>query len=126
MIFCCGIDIEEPKRFNKHYFDNGKLSNLMYDLFTSKEIENFSLLGKEAFLKGFCFKESFYKAFNIDLYDWKDVEIIFSTDQEFELFFSEKLEALLKEKKIENIITDLSETSDYVLFKVILTTSQNE
>jgi phosphopantetheine--protein transferase-like protein len=123
MIFGCGIDIEEPKRFNKHYSDNGKLSNLMYDLFTSKEIDNFSLFGKKAFLKGFCFKESFYKAFNIDLYDWKDIEIIFTTEQEFEIHFSEKLETLLKENKIEDIIADFSETSDYVLFKVILTTS---
>src|SRR6056297_1495364 len=121
MIFGCGIDIEEPKRFNKHYFDNGKLSNLMYDLFTSKEIENFSLFGKQAFLKGFCFKESFYKAFCTEFYDWKDVEIIFSTKQEFEICFSRKLEALLKEKQIENIEACLSESTYYVMFKVVLT-----
>ncbi|HKL09690.1 MAG TPA: 4'-phosphopantetheinyl transferase superfamily protein [Bacteroidales bacterium] len=123
MIFGCGIDIEESERFNKHYFDTGKLSDLVYDLFTSKEIENFSLFGKKAFLKGFCFKESLYKAFNIDLYGWKDVEIIFASEQEFEILFSKKLEALLLEKKIKDIIADFSETTDYVLFKVILTTS---
>ncbi len=123
MIFGCGIDIEEPERFNKHYFDNGKLSDLVYDLFSSKEIENFSLFGKQAFLKGFCFKEAFYKAFNINQYDWKDVEIIFTTEQEFEIHFSGKLETLLKENKIEDIIADFSETTEYVLFKVVLTTS---
>lgn len=122
MIFGCGIDIEEHERFNKHYFDKGKLSDLMYDIFTSKEIENFSLFGKQAFLKGFCFKESFYKAFTIELYDWKDVEIIFSTEQEFEICFSRKLEALLKEKQIEDIVASFSETNDHVLFKVVLTT----
>ncbi|MEE4198181.1 MAG: 4'-phosphopantetheinyl transferase superfamily protein [Bacteroidales bacterium] len=118
----CGIDIEETDRFNKHYFDKGKLSDLIYDLFTSREIENFSLFGKQAFLKGFCFKEAFYKAFNSDYYDWKDVEIIFTAEQEFDLFFSVKLESLLKEHLAGNIVADFSETADYVLFKVIITT----
>ncbi|MFO7828974.1 MAG: 4'-phosphopantetheinyl transferase superfamily protein [Bacteroidales bacterium] len=122
MIFGCGIDIEEISRFNKHYFNNGKLSDLIYDIFTSKEIENFSLFGKKAFLKGFCFKEAFYKAFNLDYYDWKDIEIIFSKNQEFEICFSDNLEILLKKHKIEDIVADYIETKDYTVFKVVLTT----
>lgn len=121
MIFGCGIDIEEISRFNKHYFNNGKLSDLIYDIFTGKEIENFSLFGREAFLKGFCFKEAFYKAFNIDNYDWKDIEIIFSKHDEFEICFSNHLELLLKNHKIEDIIADYTETNEYVVFKVVLT-----
>ena len=73
MIFGCGIDIEEVDRFNKHYFEKGKLSDLIYDIFTSREIENFSFFGKEAFLKGFSFKEAFYKALNNTDFDFKDV-----------------------------------------------------
>ena len=29
MIYGCGIDIEEAERFNKHYFQKGKLSDLI-------------------------------------------------------------------------------------------------
>jgi phosphopantetheine--protein transferase-like protein len=87
MVYSCGIDIEEINRFDKHYFQNGVLSNLMYDVFTSREIENFSYFGKKAFLKGFCFKEAFYKAINSDNISWFDVEIFFSNDENRKFIF---------------------------------------
>lgn len=120
MIFGCGIDIEETNRFNKHYFDKGILSNLVYDIFTSKEIENFSVFGKEAFLKGFSFKEAFYKALNSTEIDFKDIEIIFANDSDFEIFTSKKIKAVFIKEKIIDILADFQINEKYVIFKVLL------
>ena len=120
MIFGCGIDIEEIERFNKHYFANGKLSNLVYNLFTSKEIENFSVFGKEAFLKGFCFKEAFYKALNNDDVDFKDIEIIFEGDHNFEILKSKKVIEFFSKNDIIKLEADFKINDQYALFKVLL------
>ena len=120
MIYGCGIDIEEIDRFNKHYFDRGVLSNLVYDLFTSKEIENFSVFGKEAFLKGFSFKEAFYKALNNTDIDFKDVEIIFTNENDFEIFTSKRIKEIFVKEKIIDIIAGFQLNEKYVIFKVVL------
>ncbi|HAF28808.1 MAG TPA: hypothetical protein DCG75_07145 [Bacteroidales bacterium] len=120
MVYGCGIDIEEIERFNKHYFENGRLSDLIYDLFTSKEIENFSVFGKEAFLKGFCFKEAFYKAVNNADIDFKDVEIIFSDDQNFEILKSKKIEQLFLTNKIVKLEAKVEINKQYALVKLVL------
>ena len=120
MIFGCGIDIEEPERFNKHYYAEGKLSDLIYDIFSTREIENFSVFGKEAFLKGFSFKEAFYKAINNTDVGFKDVEIIFSTGGSVLIKPSNVLNVLLKSLKITEIKTEFQETEKYVISKVIL------
>ena len=120
MIFGCGTDIEEKDRFNKHYFDKGKLSDLMYDIFTTREIENFSVFGKEAFLKGFSFKEAFYKAANWNEIDFKDIEIIFDDDNHFQIYPSKNLKVWLDFNHIEEIEADFQSSSQYVNFKVIL------
>ena len=120
MIFGCGIDIEEIVRFNKHYFDKGKLSNLMYDIFTTKEIENFSVFGKEAFLKGFSFKEAFYKAVNNPDVGFKDLEIIFDSQDHFKINPLGHLKDWLKEKEISEIKADFQTSERFVNFKVIL------
>ncbi len=120
MIIGCGIDIEEIDRFDKHYFEKGRLSDLVYDLFTSKEIENFSIFGKEAFLKGFCFKEAFYKAINNTEIGFKDIEIIFSDENIFEIFKSKTVSDLLKELNISDIVADFQKNDQYVVFKVLL------
>ena len=100
MVFACGIDIEEIERFNKHYFEKGKLSDLIYELFTSKEIENYSVFGKEAFLKGFSFKEAFYKALNNPDVGFHDIEIIFNMDGTFQIISSKKLQSILDKEAI--------------------------
>ncbi|MDA3953405.1 MAG: 4'-phosphopantetheinyl transferase superfamily protein [Bacteroidales bacterium] len=120
MIFGCGIDIEEIERFNKHYFDKGILSNLVYDIFTSKEIENFSVFGKEAFLKGFSFKEAFYKALDNTDVDFKDIEIIFSNDKDFEIFTSNRIKEILMKERITDITASFHISDQYVVFKVLL------
>jgi len=120
MVFGCGIDIEETHRFDKHYFENGKLSDLIYDLFTSKEIENFSFFGKEAFLKGFCFKEAFYKALNNPDFDFKDVEIIFDDQNNFEIYTSKRIMEIFKTHKIKEIIADFKKTDRYTSSQVLL------
>jgi len=120
MIFGCGIDIEEIERFNKHYFDKGKLSELMYDIFTTKEIENFSFFGKEAFLKGFSFKEAFYKAINNSDVGFKDLEIIFDTQDGFKISPSNELKNWLQKNGISEINTDFQTSERFVNFKVIL------
>lgn len=120
MVYGCGIDIEEIERFNKHYFENGRLSDLIYDLFTSKEIENFSVFGKEAFLKGFCFKEAFYKAVNNSDIDFKDIEIIFSDDQNFEILKSKKVEQLFQTNKIVKLEAEVEISKQYALVRVVL------
>ena len=120
MVFGCGIDIEEVVRFNKHYFDKGILSNLVYDLFTRKEIENFSVFGKEAFLKGFSFKEAFYKAINNSDIDFKDIEIIFTDERKFEILTSHKVDRIFKSLGINNIDAKFIINEQYVVFKVIL------
>lgn len=120
MIYGCGIDIEETERFNKHYFDKGVLSDLVYDLFTSKEIENFSVFGKKAFLKGFSFKEAFYKAFNNTDIDFKDVEIIFTSEDDFVIFTSKRIKEIFKKEKIIDIIASFQLNEKYVVFKVVL------
>lgn len=126
MIISCGVDIEEIKRFNKHYFQNGKLSSLMYDIFTSREIENFSFFGKEAFLKGFCFKEAFYKAINSDKISWFDIEIVFLEDNKYQLFFSEDLETIILQRNIKEIKVDFNVTNEYVNCKVLLIKKDDE
>jgi len=120
MIFGCGIDIEETKRFDKHYFENGILSNLIYDLFTSKEIENFSVFGKEAFLKGFCFKEAFYKALNNPDFDFKDVEIIFENQNDFKIYKSKKMDSIFNYLKIADIKVDIQQADKYAVVQVLL------
>lgn len=120
MIFGCGIDIEEPERFNKHYFAEGKLSDLIYDIFSTREIENFSVFGKEAFLKGFSFKESFYKAIHDENVGFKDIEIFFNKDGRVHIKSSALLTDLLKNLKINEIKTEFQETEKYVISKVIL------
>lgn len=120
MIFACGIDIEEIERFNKHYFDKGKLSDLIYDIFTSKEIENFSFFGKEAFLKGFSFKEAFYKALNNSDFGFKDVEIIFNDTNKFEIYPSRDLKYWLKKQDISQIEANCQSTNQFVIFRVLL------
>ena len=120
MIFGCGIDIEEIERFNKHYFDKGILSNLVYDIFTSKEIENFSVFGKEAFLKGFCFKEAFYKALNNSDLGFKDIEIIFTNEDNFEILKSNKINNIFRKLKITDITASFKVNEQYVIFKVLL------
>jgi phosphopantetheine--protein transferase-like protein len=120
MIFGCGIDIEETHRFDKHYFENGILSDLIYDLFTSKEIENFSVFGKKAFLKGFCFKEAFYKALNNPDFDFKDVEIIFDSQNSFEINTSKSIKEKFNTHKITEILADFQQTDKYVSAQVLL------
>jgi phosphopantetheine--protein transferase-like protein len=120
MVFGCGIDIEEIERFNKHYFDKGILSNLVYDIFSSKEIENFSVFGKEAFLKGFSFKEAFYKALNNTNVDFKDIEIIFSDDNNFEIIASKSIDLLFNSLEITDTIASFQINEQYVVFKVLL------
>ena len=120
MIIGCGIDIEEIDRFDKHYFEKGRLSNLIYDLFTSKEIENFSVFGKEAFLKGFCFKEAFYKALNNSDVDFKDIEIIFTNDDDFEILKSNKINDIFRQLKITDIVASSQINEQYAIFKVLL------
>ncbi len=119
MIFSCGIDIEEIERFNKHYFHKGKLSDLMYDIFTTKEIENFSFFGKEAFLKGFCFKEAFYKAIDNTDVGFKDVEIIFNNQTKFEIFTSKEVKAIFKNQGIVDIKADFQIEEQYIIYKVL-------
>lgn len=120
MVYACGIDLEEIDRFNKHYFENGRLPDLIYDLFTSKEIENFSILGKEAFLKGFSFKEAFYKAMNNPDIGFHDVEIIFNLDDTFKISFSNHLKNILNHLNIIDIKADYKITDQFITFKVIL------
>lgn len=120
MLFACGVDIEEINRFNKHYFDKGKLSDLVYDIFTTREIENFSVFGKEAFLKGFSFKEAFFKALNNQDIDFKDIEIIFNDDSDFKLYPSNHLNQILSNLKITDIKTDYKITDQFITFNVIL------
>lgn len=120
MIFSCGIDIEEQNRFNKHYFEKGKLSDLVYDIFTTKEIENFSVFGKEAFLKGFCFKEAFYKAVNNSDIGFKDVEILFTNEEKHEIRVSSELRHWLENKKISEIKSNFQCKDQFVICKVIL------
>ena len=120
MIIGCGIDIEEIDRFDKHYFEKGRLSNLIYDLFTSKEIENFSVFGKEAFLKGFCFKEAFYKALNNSDVDFKDIEIIFTNEDDFEILKSNKINDIFRQLKITDIVASFQINEQYAVFKVLL------
>jgi len=120
MIFGCGIDIEEIERFNKHYFEKGRLSDLIYDIFTTKEIENFSVFGKEAFLKGFCFKEAFYKAIDSTDIGFKDIEIIFSDENNFEILKSKIVRNLFNKLNISNIVANFQVSNQYVVFKVLL------
>jgi len=120
MIFGCGIDIEEIERFNKHYFEKGRLSDLIYDIFTTKEIENFSVFGKEAFLKGFCFKEAFYKAIDSTDIGFKDIEIIFSDENNFEILKSKIVRNLFNKLNISDIVANFQVSNQYVIFKVLL------
>ncbi len=120
MIIGCGIDIEEIYRFDKHYFEKGRLSDLVYDLFTSKEIENFSIFGKEAFLKGFCFKEAFYKAINNNDVDFKDIEIVFTNEDNFEILKSNKINNIFRKLKITDITASFKVNEQYAVFKVLL------
>ncbi len=120
MVFGCGIDIEEIDRFNKHYFEKGRLSDLVYDIFTTKEIENFSVFGKEAFLKGFCFKEAFYKAIHNPEIGFKDIEIIFSDEDKFEIYPTKLTYQYFKEYNITDIHANFHISDQYVIFKVIL------
>ena len=126
MILGCGIDIEEIERFNKHYYDKGKLSGLIYDIFTSREIENFTVFGTKAFLKGFCFKEAFYKALNNLDVDFKDIEICFANENNFEIFKSKKINDIFKKLKITDTIADFQITERYVVFKVLLKNLNDE
>lgn len=120
MILSCGIDIEEIERFNKHYFHKGKLSDLMYDIFTTKEIDNLSVFGKEAFLKGFCFKEAFYKAINNSNIGFKDIQIIFSSEQSFDIFRSKELDDILDNLGVTKIQAEFQTEKQYVISKVLL------
>lgn len=120
MLFACGVDIEEINRFNKHYFDKGKLSDLVYDIFTTREIENLSVFGKEAFLKGFSFKEAFFKALNNQDIDFKDIEIIFHNDSDFKIHLSNHLKQILSNLKITDIKADYKITDQFITFNVIL------
>jgi phosphopantetheine--protein transferase-like protein len=120
MVFSCGIDIEEKERFNKHYFERGRLSDLMYDIFTTKEIENFSIFGKEAFLKGFSFKEAFYKAINNSDFGFKGIEIIFENENQFRISFSKNTRTILDYFKISDVKADFQEKTDFVISKVLL------
>lgn len=120
MIYGCGIDIEEVDRFNKHYFEKGKLSDLLYDIFTTKEIENYSYFGKEAFLKGFCFKEAFYKALNSNEVDYKDIEVFFSDNKNFEIVKSDLVKDIFSELIINRIVASLQSNDKYAVFKVVL------
>ncbi|OFX88526.1 MAG: hypothetical protein A2W99_08995 [Bacteroidetes bacterium GWF2_33_16] len=119
MVFSCGIDIEEINRFDKHYFQNGILSNLVFDIFTTREIENFSFYGKKAFLKGFCFKEAFYKAINSADVGWMDVEIVFKDDT-YNIETSRFLTKILNDFGITKIDVQYTETNEYVSCKVLL------
>jgi len=120
MIFGCGIDIEEIDRFNKHYFNRGILSDLIYDIFTSKEIENFSVFGREAFLKGFCFKEAFYKALGNYHIGFSDIEIIFKNEYEFEIITSKIVKDIFKKENIIDIHANFQFNEQYAIFKVLL------
>jgi len=120
MIFGCGIDIEEPERFNKHYFTDGRLSDLVYDIFSTREIENYSVFGKEAFLKGFSFKEAFYKAMDNTEIGFKDIEIFFNTDGSTQFKPSIKVKDLFAHHSIGEVRIDFKEKEQYVISKVIL------
>lgn len=119
MVLSCGIDIEEIQRFDKHYFQNGILSDLIYDIFTTREIENFSYYGKKAFLKGFCFKEAFYKAINSQNVDWFDIEILFA-ENDYKIETSELLASELVRKEVTKIDVKFNETNIYTTCKVVL------
>lgn len=120
MIYSCGIDIEEIDRFNKHYFHKGKLSDLIYEIFTTKEIDNLSVFGKEAFLKGFCFKEAFYKAINNTNVGFKDIQIIFSSEQNFDILRSKELDDILNDQGVKMLKVDFQTEKLYVISKVLL------
>ena len=120
MIFGCGIDIEEPERFNKHYFTDGRLSDLVYDIFSTREIENYSVFGKEAFSKGFSFKEAFYKAMDNTEIGFKDIEIFFNTDGSTQFKPSIKVKDLFAHHSIGEVRIDFKEKEQYVISKVIL------
>jgi len=119
MVLSCGIDIEEINRFDKHYFQNGILSDLIYDIFTTREIENFSYYGKKAFLKGFCFKEAFYKAINSQNISWFDMEILFA-ENDYKVETSNSLSSELSETGVIKIDVNFSETDQYITCKVLL------
>ena len=97
-----------------------KLSDLIYELFTSKEIENYSVFGKEAFLKGFSFKEAFYKALNNPDVGFHDIEIIFNMDGTFQIISSKKLQSILDKEAISDIQASYQISDQFINFKVIL------
>ncbi len=119
MIISCGIDIEEINRFDKHYFQNGILSDLIYDVFTTREIDSFAYFGKKAFLKGFCFKESFYKAINCQNISWFDIEIFF-TENGYQIKTSTLLKNELIKIKADRIEVQFSESDKFIICTVLL------
>ncbi|MGE0088683.1 MAG: 4'-phosphopantetheinyl transferase superfamily protein [Bacteroidales bacterium] len=119
MVLSCGIDIEEINRFDKHYFQNGILSDLIYDIFTTREIENYSYYGKKAFLKGFCFKEAFYKAINSLNISWCDIEILF-TENDYKIEPSALITIEIAKKGIKKIDINFRETDQYIICTVLL------
>ncbi|MCK5170646.1 MAG: 4-phosphopantetheinyl transferase family protein, partial [Bacteroidales bacterium] len=72
------------------------------------------------FLKGFCFKEAFYKALNNSDLGFKDIEIIFTNEDNFEILKSNKINNIFRKLKITDITASFKVNEQYVIFKVLL------
>ena len=104
-LLCCGIDIEDKKRFVK-YNNNFPLKN---EIFTGREIINYTKSGNSnMFPISFCCKEAFFKALgqswtNSDIL-WKDIELFFFNNLEnYKIKISGKSQTKLKQLKCKII-----------------------
>lgn len=124
----CGIDIEEPVRFEKYLKNLDEIPLIIKDLFTSEEIkrnltDNIIL----RFTLGFACKEALFKSFGLSWVNskifWQDIELIFKKKNASD-FYSIKLNnyALEVYKKLncKKIVSSILINTNYVIFKAIL------
>jgi phosphopantetheine--protein transferase-like protein len=124
----CGIDIEDPKRFETKIPTPVNTSGFAQLVYTSSEItHNLNINPNVTFALCFSCKEAFFKALGVSWTNskisWKDIELLFVNENnlnDYSIRLNGYAGKLFREKKCSSIESHLEYTDKYVVFQVVL------
>ena len=127
-IIGCGVDIEEPVRFEKYLKSGEGVSGFLKMVFTPEEIaRNRALSPHLSFPLGFSCKEAVFKAFGRSwtnsAIDWKDVELIFGGGRDlsdYQVRLSGYAKTLFEEMGCTRLDSSFEYHRTHVIFQVFL------
>ena len=127
----CGIDIEEPVRFQKHIPTLSDVPEFIHLVYSDAEIAANRLIQPHlTFPLAFSCKEAFFKAFGVSWLNspitWKDIELIFldaGNLRQYEVRLNGYALELYNRMNCRKFDTKLDYNDVFVMFEVILFSS---